>query len=306
MLIIAWGVGSLLLCLLLWWAFSAWVTSPAAAIQSRIDSMNASLERRRVDIDRAAGVNDRIESIAARTLGSTTEAVDHALRSRLAALAEAAAVTDVRVGTSPPVEVESPGRREFKGSQRSLGKEPDFMLVGATVAARGTWSQVGLLVESIQAESWPHRITKLRLTARDGGAQVEVSLQLQALFIPGAGPQEAATFKPPPAQRVALALPNPFAPPAPPTPPKPPPAQDKPPRPIADPWQVVHVGLVRGEAEVLLQSPRGKRKRLVPGDSHQGMTLEAVTPDADGIDEATFAADGARWTIPAGSLLKRP
>ena len=140
MLIIAWGVGSLLLCLLLWWAFSAWVTSPAAAIQSRIDSMNASLERRRVDIDRAAGVNDRIESIAARTLGSTTEAVDHALRSRLAALAEAAAVTDVRVGTSPPVEVESPGRREFKGSQRSLGKEPDFMLVGATVAARGTWS----------------------------------------------------------------------------------------------------------------------------------------------------------------------
>jgi len=303
--IVVYAVGAVVLIGVLWWATWAWVQSPAASVQVRIDRAKASLDGRRRDLDRSEGIADGIEAITSRTLGSTVEAMDLALRSRLGELAEAAGVQDVRVGTSAPIVEASPGKREFKSrSLRALRDEPDFVLVPASITANGTWSQVGLLVESIQAESWPHRVTRIRLAGRNEGAKVEATVQLSALFVPGVGPAEAIELASPLSAVASLNLPNPFAMPLPPPRPAPPgpgPTTKPPPG-----WRVVHIGQVQGEGEVLLQSRKGKRRRMVIGDALNGITLVSIEPDPDGIDIATFAQAGLEWAVGAGEAIQRP
>ncbi len=299
--IVMYALGAVVLIGVLWWATWAWVQSPAAAVQVRIDRAKVSLDGRRRDLDRSKGIADGIDAITSRTLGSTVEAMDLALRSRLGELAEAAGVRDVRVGTNAPIVEASPGKREFKSrSLRALRDEPDFVLVPASITAEGTWAQVGLLVESIQAESWPHRVTRIRLAGRDEGAKVEATVQLSALFVPGMGPTEAIELASPLAAVASLDLPNPFAMP-PPTPPGPGPTTKPPPG-----WRVVHIGRVQGESEVLLQSKKGKRRRMVIGDALNGITLVSIEPDPDGIDIARFAQAGAEWVVGAGQAIQRP
>ncbi len=303
--VVLYSVGAVVLIGVLWWATWAWVQSPAAAVQVRIDRAKASLDGRRRDLDRSKDITNGIDAITSRTLGSTVEAMDLALRSRLGELAEAAGVQDVRVGTSTPVVEASPGKREFKlRSLRELRDEPDFLLVPASITAQGTWAQVGLLVESIKAEPWPHRVTRIRLAGRDEGARVEATVQLSALFVPGAGPTEAIEFALPLSAVSSLDLPNPFAVPSPPPSPMPPG-----PGPTAKPppgWRVVHIGRVQGEGEVLLQSKKGKRRRMVVGDALNGIKLISIQPDPDGIDVATFAQAGDEWVVGAGEAIQRP
>lgn len=303
---VACAVGAVVLIGVIWWASVAWVHAPAAALQLRIDKVSASLDGRRRDLDRARSVAEAIDAITSRTLGSTTEAMDLALRSRLGELAEAAGVQDVRVGTSPPVVEGTPGKRSFKSrSVRELRDEPDFLLVPASITAKGTWAQVSLLVESIQAESWPHRVTRVRLVGRDDGATVEATVQLEALFVPGAGPGESADLATPLATVDVLDVPNPFAVPTPPTPPTPPPSPESTTKPPSG-WRVVHIGHVQGDREVLLRSSKGNRRRMVVGDALNGITLVSIEPDGDGIDVATFARDGAEWVVGAGQPMQRP
>jgi hypothetical protein len=304
--VLLYAAGAVVLVGVLWWATWAWVQSPAAAVQSRIDGASASLDGRRRDLDRASTVTEGIEAIASEALGSTVEAMDLAIRSRLGALAELAGVTEVRVSTSSPVFEATPGKRAFKSrSLRELRDEPDFLLVPASITARGTWAQVSLLIESIQAEPWPHRISRVRLAQRDAGATIEATVHLEALFVPGSGRHPEAQNAPPLASVETLTVSNPFAMPAKPSPPLP--AQVPSPTVTAGAsWRVVHIGRVEGEGEVLVQSTKGKRMRMVIGDVVGGITLVFIEADRDGIDVATFGHNGATWVVEAGQSLRQP
>lgn len=301
------AVAVLVLC---WWAISTWNWGPSVVIQKRIDSARASLVRQQSDLDGISALESRMARATAHTLGPSTEAVDHALRSRLAELAESAGVKgeSVRVSTSAPTTVGTPGRSAFKSaSVRELRDEPDFMLVPATITAQGNWDQVTALIDAIRAEPWPHRVLRIRLAARDDGRRIEVSVQLATFFVPDVLPDGGAIK--PVKLAVRLDQVNPFAPPY---VPPPPPTVD-PGKPVVTPpsrWRITHIGLVEGESEVLVQNHSKQRKRLVAGDSIAGLTLVAVERDADGFDVARFrdagTATGDSWVVEAGAPLRRP
>ncbi len=299
------GVSAISIILMILWAWSAWVSGPAAVLGKRISAERASFDRRNSDLDKAEAIEERIAAITSHTLGGTTEAVDHALRSRLAALAESAQVTDVSVSTSSPITVDTPGKSAFRSrSVRELRDEPDFMLVPASISASGTWPQVTGLIDAIRAEPWPHKIVRVRLAQRDDGKRIEATVQLQTLFVPGSLPDGGEIR--PVQLAVRLNQVNPFAPPYVP-PPKPPPDT---PRPTPPPnWRVTMIGTVEGEPEVLLVDRKGKRTRLTIGQTLVGCTFVQVERDADGIDIARFAvADNAEktWLVAPGGALRRP
>ena len=302
------SAGAVAMLMVFWFAADAWIWKPAAAIEKRIDSANASLERRMRDLDNLDALEARLSVVTSSTLGASTEVVDLELRSRLATLAETAGVRDLRVSTSAPEVVGTPGRSAFRSSAvRDLRDEPDFVLVPATLTAEGSWSQVTALIDAIRAQPWPARIRRLRLANRDNGKRIEASIQLDTLFVPGALPDGGEER--PVKLAVRLGETNPFAPPYVPPPVPLPEPETVQPRPRVT-WRIVHIGQVEGHPEVLLVSHKGARRRMVQGDVIAGFTLLGVDQDGDGYDVARFGKTGGSvgesWVLEAGSQIHHP
>lgn len=175
-------------------------------------------------------VDEALDAVAVRTLGTDLEAADSALRSRLNRLGEEAGLAgSLVVSTQAPRGRGTPARSEFNrsGSQRALRDEIDFVELPARVSVEGPLEAVMQLVHRIDGEPWIKRLDAVTLDHAGGsdGDRMKLDLQLTTLFLPGRTPSES-TELPEVADRpferyAGLLAANPFLmPPAPEVPPE--------------------------------------------------------------------------------------
>jgi len=303
---IVWGTGLFVLMLCVLWAIDVWVTGPRRALMARIDSVQAAVDRRRSDLDLDHKVQSQLDAFSDRTLGGTQEEVDHALRAALSALATNCGLEEgLSVDTDTAKPVASPGRRDFKGSAaRALRDEPDFVELPATVRARGTWRQISDLVVGLSSQPWLHHVEGVRLVGKKEGDDVEATMRVRAVFIPGRAPSEPMTLAAAdPAIR--LAAESPFMLPAPPPPPRVAGGAASAPAPPGwERWRVTFVGRIEAEDEVHLRAGHGGVRRLRPGDTLEGCEFLGNRPDEDGFDLAMFRREGATWLVAPGATFR--
>lgn len=297
------GVTGAVFVAAVFWAAQSWVISPQQAMSVRIDAARKTLERRRADLLGVDRLQKKLDVYASRTFGGSQEEVDHALRAALSTLGEAAGLSDVAVDTSPVKGVESPGRRDFKGTAgKAMRDEVDFVEAPATFRATGTWPQFNAMLSTLSGEPWIRQVEGLRVIGKDKGGMVDVVIKLRTLFIPNRtpGPMPLAEGVEWPE---SLAGASPFVLP-PPVPviatPAVPAASVKQPPPGWERWRVTFVGRIEGADEVHLRAGRGQSRRLSVGQAVDGCVYLGNQSDADGFDEALFRRTNGTWLVGPG------
>jgi len=279
------------------------------------------LQTIREDRTRRPKLDADLKAYVDRTLGSTAEACDAQLRSRLNRLGEEIGLRDFRVVTGTSSARGTPAKSEFgrAGADRALRDEMDFVEVSATVNGDGSLEQAMRLLHRIEIEPWLKRVDSVRFEQLGDGERLKIALKLTTLFLPGRERQadlrvadaDLAGFD---RYRPLLAA-HPFRvpPPVGPVPPSPPPtaiATDEPPTAALvpgfpyDQWQLT--GLIDGPAGMeawLRHRADGSAAVLQPGQSMGGVTFLGFTADL-----AEFAAGGDRFRVQIGEPLsmRRP
>ncbi len=277
---------------------------PRVDIEQRRVKRIATVERYRAGVDDSLRVRAALQNYADRTLGGNLEAVDHELRTRLNRIGEEVGLGKLSVGTGRVRRMESPARNlpPFR-PHRELREELDFVEVEASVSGVGSLEAAMRLVHRIEAEPWMKRIVQVRLQPRDNGERFVVTIRLVTLYLPGRTPAR-------PLETVAdnggferyqlLARRNPFHLAAKPLTTPPPPAA---PPPGAKQRKWVLTGVVSGPdgMEVwLLHAESGQSRRLIVGQSIEGVQLVSVAGDT-----ADFKFGEDRFTVPLGRPLRR-
>ena len=287
--------------IILFWAISNWVLTPRRTLANRIAKMQSDIEGYRSDLQGEVRVHDQLDTFVQRSLGGTRESVDHAMRAGLSAIAEASGISDVSVSTAPPVEVESPGRRDFKGvAGKALRDELDFIEVPGVLRGTGSWSEVMSALRGVYAAPWIARVEDVRLGGKGQRNEIDLSVEIRTLFVPGHEPTGEAPL-------VALNWPpelseaNPFLLPKPPV--SEASAAKSESRPDWARWRVSFVGRVEGVDEVWLNDQSGQTIRLQVGQFVEGSAYQGNQQDPDGFDEAVFTRDGSVWLVPLGGSL---
>jgi hypothetical protein len=301
------AIGSLVLALLLgaWLLYGmidrAYLT-PRRTLAAQIESTQANLTSIRQSRADQKRIDSVLQSYVDRTLGGDVEVVDHKLRSRLSRLVEQVNLQDHVVGpTRAGKPVGSPAKALFRGAQRELGEETDFVEIECPVSGWGTLEQVLQLVDAIEAEHWIKRIDELRLDPTDNGAKVRVNLRLTTLYLPQGKPKGNADTMPivaRPERYAALLANNPFRVP----PPAPKPPESKPAVPGEfqyGQWTVTGVAQNAAGPEVWLLNRQTKETRhLNAGDKLH----ELVFVQTNG-ETAEFQLALQRFVIEVGKNL---
>jgi hypothetical protein len=305
-------VGGVVVVLVGTWMVSAATDRMYSAPKKEREATIASLRERIGKYDEAfaaaPGVRREIEDFVARTLGGDQQTVDHRLRSRLNRLAERLGIAGATVGTVGVSTVDSPARREFRGSSlRHLREEIDFVELEGWISAETTFELAVRLVDEIEAEPWLKRIRQLRLDPKDNGERFTVTVRLTTLFMPGREPLDvpAAEYDPTRLARVeALLAANPFR--VPPPEAKPVVAAAAPPAPAPKPpsfgwadWMVTGVAETPAGPEVWVRNrASGETRRLVIGESLHTATLTSVAGD-----RAEFRIEEKQFAIQVGQRM---
>ena len=295
------GAVCFVMALILYWGLNSWVLVPRQTLANQIAKMERRIEDRRDDLVGDVRVQDQVDAYVQRSLGGSRESVDHALRASLSAIADTSGIVDVSVSTSSPVEIESPGRRDFKGAAgKALRDELDFIEVPGVLRGTGSWQQVMSALQGIYAAPWIARVEDVRLGGKGQRNEIDFAVEIRTLFVPD---QEPAGE--PPAVAVdwpaALSEANPFLLPVPPPAAKP--VATPQPRPNWARWRVSFIGRVEGVDEVWMKDQRGQTIRLQVGESLEGSAYQGNQQDSDGFDEAVFHRDGSVWVVPLGGSL---
>ena len=295
-------IGGIVVLWILWTIIQSFWLEPVGALRQKLDTLNNKVTQYREALSDVDGVEDSIDAYVARTLGGSLEEVDHRLRSRLNRLGESVGLRDLSVGTGRSVALLSPGRNDFKGaSRRSLREEIDFVEVEGTMSGNTDWKGVIELLDRLKAAAWIKKIDNVRLRASGDGSQLQVSIRLRTLFIPGRSPvtQPGSTWSED--RLVVLAdlvshspfiIPSkPVAKPA----PRSTPVVNKPP----SGWRLTGVAGLGDQAEVWISNTRtGRTRRLQVGQKHAGMVLEGIKGDL-----AAFRSGDSVVSIQVGQLL---
>lgn len=296
------GIGGVVLLWLLWTIIlSLWLT-PVGALRAQATKLESRISEYRDALSNAGTVHDAIDNYVARTLGGSLEEVDHRLRSRLNRLGESVGLKGMSVGTGRSVALLSPGRSDFKGaSRRDLREEVDFVEVEGTVSGTTNWSGVIELLDRLKAAPWIKKIDQVRLRASGDGAQLQVSVKLRTLFVPGQSPAVEPENMWKRDRLVAMAdlvsrspfmipkRPVPQATAQPTTPAKQEPAG----------WQLTGVAGIGDQAEAWIRNTKsGRTRRLQVGQRHGQLVLEGIEGDL-----AAFRSGDSVVSIQVGQLL---
>jgi len=296
---------SLVIILVIAWAVSSWITGPRSRMASKIESMRASVERRRADLDRDVELQRQLQAHIAHTLGGSREEVDSALRSSLFGMLEAGGLSEVWVDLGDGRRIEAPGKRDFRGAaSKALRDEADFVEIPASVRARGTWSDVVSVLRTLAQQTWAKQVDVIRLAGRGDEDQVDLTVRLRTLFVPDSAPQAPPQPRPV-VWPVALTAPSPFLLPTidvvtesaggeSPSAPSPPGWER---------WLVTFAGRIGGVDEVHVRDGSGEKRRLLVGQELEGSTYLGNVPDADGFDEARFDREGVVFAVKPGGRL---
>ena len=266
-------------------------------------------------LENQKGVRDRLNAIAATTLGKQFPRVEHRLRTGLSRVGQDAGLADVVVSSSAAEAQKNPAATA-KGMDpamaRRLARSAEFAIVKAQVKGTGSLPQVLQALATYEAQPWIHRVQSMSI--RPVGRErdrFELKLDVSVLWVPDLAvddPNDPPILSPGEAgveAVAAIAGKNIFRVPPAPTPEravaKKPPAE----RPAGEPppawgdWKLTGVVSGRRGLEALLVNTRsGDRVAIAPGGVVLGATL--VT---GGGEEAVFELEGARWRVRTGATL---
>lgn len=292
---------------------SQWL-APAAELRAAIAEARASLESQREALRGAAAVAEELDAFGARGLGTTREAVDHALRTQLADLAEAAGIATVTVSTRGERVLATPMRSAMprRGIWTRLRDEPDLVELAASISGEADFPAVLQLMANLAEAPWPRRIDGFRLDPRGGGERLGFRIDVTTGYLPdrgGDGPMPPAEASPTAREAVArLVARDPFRlpPPPPPPAPEPPPVvvAETPPDPGPPPfpwgrWLLTGVAEGPGGLEAwVLHRDEGTAAVLALGDAFHQLRVESI--DAEGV---VLASDEDRVRILVGESL---
>jgi hypothetical protein len=214
-------------------------------LTEQLAESQSAIEGFQVWLDDRASTDDRLNRVAATTLGFDAENVESRFRSGLNRMATSAGlVEDDTVVTKPMVgdvknpTVESrPIVAEFKGQQKEdYITAPDLYTMSATIRGTGTFDSVVRLLALAQSQPWIWSVNGFTLKPKDDQATLfDITVEVTTVLLPDLAPPEAADggdarseAEPPPirdpsADRIlatsAIVTRNVFAPPVP-TPPE--------------------------------------------------------------------------------------
>jgi hypothetical protein len=272
--------------------------------RDRIVSLTNDIDLFKKAASEHVGVRDGIQGYVDRTLGGDLETVDHQLRSRLNRIGEQLGLEALTVGTGRVRRLGTPAKsRQFRGpGQKALRDELDFVEVEGWIAGQGSLEDALRLIHRIDAEPWLKRVQQVRLQPKANAERFGVQLRLVTLYLPDRAPQQPPPAGDPPdfGRYASMASRNPFQ--------VPPAASEPSPGPAATPvgadaglnrWVLTGVATSGGSVEAwLLRPDSGETRRLVPGDTFEGLVLVA----GDG-NVAEFQLGNKRFRVAVGSRL---
>ncbi len=295
---------------LLYSAASAVYFSPRNDLKTAIQDNRQRLTNIRAAAERHVALREELQTLADRTLGSTREEVESALRARLNRIAEQIEVASFTVSTSAARPSKSPMDRSDLRTN-PFRDEIDFTELDGTIAGEGTLEQSIALVDRIEQEPWLKRINSVTVDPKDGGARFDITVRLTTVFIPA---------YPPSAEGAAALLAstrydgsgvaslrgmidaNPFRVPA-----SPVVVEEAPPVPVDEgpppydyaQWSITMITQSsRGKEVWLFNRESSESRALVPGES-----LEELQLIEAGDESAEFQLDGERFVVEVGSAL---
>ena len=249
-------------------------------------------------------LDDELQEIVDRTLGSNFETVDHQLRTRLNRIGEELGISGLTVGTGQARKLESPARNEFSRRKHpELRSEIDFVELEGWISGEATFEAALRLVHRIDAEPWLKHLDQVRLQPKDNGDRFGVMVRLTTLFLPKQVPSEpmlaaydASAFDP----YLALTRSNLFR--------VPPQGETSgPPTPAAvvataqDQWTLTGVASGPDGREVwLLNLQTGESRRLAVGETLRDLVLVGAVGET-----AEFRRDQQRFTVSVGQRLSQ-
>lgn len=292
---------------------SQWL-APAAELRASIAEARSSLSAQRQALREADAVAAELDAFAVRTLGTTREVVDHALRTRLGDLAETAGIPAATIATRGERVFGTPMRSAMprRGIWDRLRDEPDLVELAASISGEADFPSVMRLMAGLAEAPWPRRIDGFRLDPRGGGERLGFRIDLTTGYLPdrgGDGPMPPAAESPAVREAVArLVARDPFRlpPPPPPPAPEPPPVvvAETPPDPGPPPfpwgrWLLTGVAEGPGGPEAWVRHrDEGTAAVLGLGDAFHLLRVESI--DAEGV---VLASDEDRVRIRVGESL---
>lgn len=174
-----------------WSAAQSFYFAPRRAIVERIESLRGTLDQFNGERRELARMQDEMQSVADRTLGSERQAVEMALRARLNRISEELGLSGASVSTAKTTGRESPARRSLHRSN-PFRDAVDFVEVEASIAGDGTLEQAMRLVHRVQQEHWLKRIDAFSIDPRDDGSTVRTTVRLTTMFVPDLAPSSDA------------------------------------------------------------------------------------------------------------------
>ncbi len=280
--------------------------------RERLDGLNRYLEAAKQEETLLLEVDEQLDALAAATLGSDLETVDHELRQRLNRIGERCGLSELLVNTARSTPRTTPARSQLSSrSERKLRDEVDFVELEGTLTGVGSLEAALAAVDHVRREPWMKHLVQLRLTPRDNGERFTVMLRLNTLFLPGRSAEPLPPAPPTPLDDRLLALiaENPFRLPSPAPPPAPPveveivsEVPDAESAFVYREWAVTAVVEGPQGAEVWLLNQRSMQPmRLQLG----GMIHELVLASTAG-DQAEFRRGEERIHVAVGQNLEVP
>jgi len=303
-----------------YYGYRSWYAKPMAERRAQAEQVERRADSIRARTSKLLTSRPDLSAAAAKTLGRTQQTTEERLRSTLNELVRTSGLDGVRVDTrvdrNPTINPASDARlnayrmRDDRGRMRAT-PEAGYTRIVATLTGGGPTRSVFDTIAAVESQQWLHRVNRLRLDPRDGGARAEFVLELETIFIPNRSPETGPGLNGPDPTRVALASGilerTPFAPPPPRRAPQPEVRETPPPvvveRPAPPPpyaqWRVEFLREGGDGPELTIRRVNStESRRLGVGDVFHEMVFRGF----DRLD-AIFDFEGTQYRIGVGQNL---
>lgn len=170
------------------WTYKTGILDEEGAVQSEMVALQREISSLEEYNRKRVPLTEELRQFEVRTLGSTSEEVEHALRVLLHEIGTANRLSDLSVDSHSRNPVQNPATRRSRAiiRDKSERERPDFVPVEGSLNGSGSLAQVTAAVAQLQSQEWMHRISDLRLTPRDGGRRIDLRVTLSTIYFPGA------------------------------------------------------------------------------------------------------------------------
>lgn len=178
------------------WGYRSAYSGPKGALVTQLAAARENAGRLEEELDGQRDLRRRIDVLAATTLGTKFDILEHRLRTGLSRVAEREGLSGVVVTNGQPQEQSNQaliGNKKVQPTLRSqLRRSPDFAVVRGSVKGTGTLEQVLRAMGAVQAQAWVHRVesVSIRPSGKDR-ERFEVFMDVATVFAPGLGGRDA-------------------------------------------------------------------------------------------------------------------